>query len=91
MIIIMLQQGLWFLSGGASEKKLFGEGAEEGCIYKKNSKIPKSITIFTRLPAMPASFSTRTANVSLSLALAPSSALTCRPARGCGAQLQRER
>ena len=91
IIIIMLQQGLWFLSGRAPEKKLFGKGAEEGCIFKKISKIPKSITIITRLLAMPASFSTRTANVSLSSALAPSSARTCRLARGCGAQLQRER
>ena len=41
IIIIMLQQGLWFLSGRAPEKKLFGEGAEEGCIFKKIAKHPK--------------------------------------------------
>ena len=47
MIIIMLQQGLWFLSGGATEKKLFGEGAEEGCIFKKKAKYSKQDLQFT--------------------------------------------
>ena len=50
MIIIMLQQGLWFLSGGAPEKKLFGEGAEEGYIFKK---IAKYLKVSPSLPGCP--------------------------------------
>ena len=91
IIIILVAARALVSVWGSPREEIIWRRSRRRLYFQKNSKTPKSITISTRLLAMPASFSTRTANVSLSSALVPSSARTCRLARGCGAQLQRGR